>query len=43
MSVSVCLLSVCLHKYTCNIWGSYGQEFGVLFFETQCISPELLN
>ena len=21
-----------------NIWGSYGQEFGVLFFETQCIS-----
>jgi len=21
-----------------NIWGSYGQEFGVLFFETQCSS-----
>jgi len=19
-----------------NIWGSYGQEFSVLFFETQC-------
>ena len=24
-----------------NIWRSYGQEFGVLFFDSQCISLAL--
>jgi len=26
-----------------NIWGSYGQEFGVLFFETQCRRKQHCN
>ena len=25
-----------------NIWGSYGQEFSVLFFETQCITDSAI-
>ena len=29
-------LPVSLPVKSVNIWGSYGQEFSVLFFETQC-------
>jgi len=31
------LITLLIHFISYNIWGSYGQEFGVLFFETQCI------
>ena len=30
-------LSVKKFRKSVNIWRSYGQEFSVLFFETQCI------
>ena len=31
-------LSLPVNKFrkSVNVWGSYGQEFSVLFFETQC-------
>jgi len=30
-------LSVKEFRKSVNIWGSYGQEFSVLFFDSQCI------